>query len=257
MYVFLDLDTQKLPSYTLSELLRLLGVRAHKLTDVTIRGRVLQLLASATGSGLVETFELRAVSAEGPRPAGQQQPPEASISNDYDATNGAMGDDELEIYDRSELNMYHDGLLFSRRSLPALLACLEVPVPTSGERGSTAEGNAWQNLVHEVLEAEVARLGDRVRRCAELSRAEARSARIEPSNELKCVQLQVRCSLLLLAALLRSPSSVFVSIGKREQFSSRLVAVLRQLPSPDSLARHNSYHAHIAQFRTLLEQINH
>ena len=163
---------------------------------------MLQLLACVIGSGLVETFELRTVSAEGLRPARDELQSQAA----------GGGDDELEIYDRSELNMYHDSLLFSRRALPALLACLEYPSRSScGDLDSTAqadaeaEGAAWTNTACPVLQAENARLGERVCRCAKLSRAEARSSRVELSNELKCVQLQVRCSLLLLAALLRSP----------------------------------------------------
>ena len=256
----LELDTQKLPSYTLAELLRQIGVRAQQLTDVRTRNRVLQLLACVIGSGLVETFELRTVSAEGPRPARDELQSQAAGNSDEAA---AGGDDELEIYDRSELNMYHDGLLFSRRALPALLACLEWPSRfSSGDRNSTAQAEAecaaWTNIARAVLQAEIARLGERVRRCAELSRAEARSSRVEPSNELKCVQLQVRCSLLLLAALLRSP--VFCRSGgsdggSMKQYSSHLATILCKLPLPDSLAQQNSFYSHIANFRLLLDSI--
>ena len=259
----LELDTQKLPSYTLAELLRLIGVLAQQLTDVRTRSRVLQLLACVIGSGLVETFELRTVSAEGPRPAREELQSQAAGNGDEAA---AGGDDELEIYDRSELNMYNDGLLFSRRALPALLACLEWPFrPSSGDRDSTAqadaeaEGAAWANTARAVLQAEIARLGERVRRCAELSRAEARSSRVEPSNELKCMQLQVRCSLLLLAALLRSPvlcrRDGGSDGGDMKQCSSQLVTIICQLPLPDSLAQQNSFYAHIANFRLLLDSI--
>ena len=259
----LELDTQKLPSYTLAELLRLIGVRAQQLKDVRTRSRVLQLLACVIGSGLVETFELRTVSAEGPRPACEELQSQAAGNGDEAA---AGGDDELEIYDRSELNMYNDGLLFSRRALPALLACLEWPFrSSSGDCDSTAqadaeaeaEGAAWANTARAVLLTEIARLGERVRRCAELSRAEARSSRVEPSNELKCVQLQVRCSLLLLAALLRSPvlcrRDGGSDGGDMKQCSSQLATIICQLPLPDSLAQQNSFYVHIANFRLLLD----
>lgn len=221
------------------------------MTDAKTRGRVLQLLASAIGSGLVETFELRAVSAEGPRPAGQKlQSPETESSDDAAA---ATGDDELEIYDRSELNMYHDGLLFSRRALPALVACLQSrPFSSSDECGSVKE---WATELDAVLQTEVARFGERIRRCAELSRAESRSFRVEPSNELKCVQLQVRCSLLLLDALLRAAAALFRRRGngadEMVQCFGHLSALICQLPPPDSLARYNSFHSHIIHFRDL------
>lgn len=246
----LELDSQKLPSYTLSELLRLIGTRAQQMTDAKTKGRVLQLLASAIGSGLVETFELRAVSAEGPRPAGQKlQSPETESSDEAAA---ATGDDELEIYDRSELNMYHDGLLFSRRALPALLACLQSPLSSSDECGSVKE---WATELDAALQTEVARFGERIRRCAELSRAESRSFRVEPSNELKCVQLQVRCSLLLLDALLRAAAALYRRRGngadEMVKCYGHLSALISQLPPPDSLSRYNSFHSHIIHFRDL------